>query len=172
MSHSNAANSFQEAHCDNMLPMQWSRLIKLMVLGAVGFWLPDVLLHAWRGNNFSGRDVLIATVLSPLMLLITFLFVKRKDKATPQKQVAPWLLAGVWLFGGFFMLLGASFSSGGFTSLSASESVKTLLLSVIPIYTFMMATYDGALGALLLATAVILFVWLFQWRDTVLRSSR
>jgi hypothetical protein len=155
-----------------MFPMRWSRLIKLMVLGAVGFWLPDVLLHAWRRNNFNARDIGIVTTVAPLMLLIIFLLVKHNDKVIPQKQVAPSLLAGVWMFGGLFMLLAASFSSGGFTSLSASESVTRVLLSVIPIYTFMMATYDGTLGALLLVTVVILLVCLFQWSDAVFRSSR
>ena len=171
------ARSFREAHYDSIASMQWapirwSRLLKLMLLGAVGFWLPDTLLHALRGNNFTGRDVGIVTVVSPLTLLMTFFLAKWTDKAAPRKQVGPPLLAGVWLFGGFFMLVGASFSGGGLMSPDGARfSVTTILLSIIPLYTFIMATYDGALMALLLVTVVILLGWLFHRSDSLLRSS-
>ena len=153
--------------------IQWSRLLKLMLLGAFGFWLPDTLVHALRGHNFNGRDVTIVTVAAPLMLLITFFFANKTDKAAvQQKPVGLPLLAGVWLFGGFFMLVGASFSGGGFTNTDgARDLVVTILFSFVPLYTFMMATYDGALFALSLVTAVILLGWLFQQSHLLLRSS-
>lgn len=82
--------------------MQWARLIKLMLLGAVGFWLPDTLLHVWRGNKFSGRDVVIATVLSPLMLLITFFACQGQGQSDPTKAgcsvATRWGLDVRWIF--------------------------------------------------------------------------
>jgi hypothetical protein len=142
--------------------VKWSRLIKLSLLGAVGFWLPDVLLHAVRGCNFNARDVRIVTAVAPLTVLITFLLAKRLGKGAPNKQVGPPMIAGVWLFGGLFMVVGASFAGGGFVSSNGGQSVVVLLLSIIPVYTFIMATYDGALGALLLVTAIAFFVWITQ----------
>jgi len=39
-----------------------------MLLGALGYWLPDTLVHA-QWVNFNGRDVTIVTVVAPLLLL-------------------------------------------------------------------------------------------------------
>jgi hypothetical protein len=166
------------AHCDIIIAMQWSsidwpRLLKLALLGAVGFWLPDVILHALRGYNFNGRDVGIVTTVSPLTLLIAFFVAKLADKANRQKSVIPALIAGVWLFGGLFMLIGASFSGGGFLTPNGARWVMvTILLSVLPMYTFIMATYDGALGALLLVTPVAVAAWIVERSGILLRFGR
>ena len=143
-----------------------------MLAGAIGFWLPDTLLHALRGHEFNGRDVGIVTGVSPATLLITFLLLKRAGRGAPQKSVGLPLLAGIWLFGGLFMMVGASLSGGGFMSPDGARSVvMTILLSAAPPYTFILATYDGALGALLLVTAVAFIVWIIQRCGILLRFS-
>jgi hypothetical protein len=73
------------------------------------------------------------------------------------------MLAGVWLLGGLFMASGASFSGGGFMMAGGVRAAGgVLLLSLFPMYTFIMATYDGSLAALLLVSAVAVLVWIFQ----------
>jgi hypothetical protein len=150
--------------------VKWSRLIKLMLLGAVGFWLPDTFLHGLRGYNFDGRDVRIVTIVSPLTLLITFFLVRWANKTAPRLQIIPSLIVGVWIFGGLFMTIGATFTGGGFKT-PAGGALIAILLSLLPIYTFIMATYDGALAALLLVTAVAFFVWIVQRSGVLLRFS-
>jgi hypothetical protein len=58
------------------------------------------------------------------------------------------------------MSVGATFSGGGF---AGPECLRAALFaiatSLLPPYTFMMATYDGSLGALLLASLVLFFAW-------------
>jgi hypothetical protein len=82
------------------------------------------------------------------------------DKNTFTKRIGPSLIAGVWIFGGLFMMTGASFSSGGFASPNGIKwAVMSMLLSVVPIYTFVLATYDGSLFALLLVTSVAAVSW-------------
>lgn len=142
--------------------INWPRLMKLAVLGALAFWVPDVILHALRGYNFNGHDVLVVTVVSPVALLIAVLLAKWAVRRTPQKRVVPEMLAGVWFFGGLFMMIGAGFHT-------AFPLVITLLVSILPVYTFMMATYDGALGALLLVPAAALAVWLVERSGILLR---
>ena len=165
-------------HCDIINAMQWSsinwpRLLKLALLGAVGFWLPDVILHALRNYDFDGRSVRIVTIVSPLTFLFTAFLAKWADKHSPQKRVVPAMVAGVWLFGGLFMMVGASFAGGGFAKPhSAFPLFVTLLLSIFPMYTFIMATYDGALGALLLVTAVAVTAWILERRGILLRFGR
>ncbi len=152
---------------------KWTRLFKLSLLGAVAFWLPDVLLHAFRGYNFNGRDVGVVTIVCPLTLLTVFLVASLTDKATPPKSIFPAFVAGVWLFGGLFMLVGASFAGVG---LLAPDGVRGamfwMLLSLVPIYTFIMATYDGALAALLLVTAFAVPIWLVERSGIPLRFGR
>jgi hypothetical protein len=132
---------------------QWVKNLKLMLLGALGFWMPDTLLHAWRGFNFGRGDVIAVTITTPVTPLATFFFARWLGKGSGRRLVPP-LIAGVWLFGGLFMMAGASFSGGGFASPQGTRwALMTTLLSILPIYTFILATYDGALGALLLVTA-------------------
>ena len=73
------------------------------------------------------------------------------------------MLAGIWLLGGLFMTMGASFSGGGLVGPDGARGVVfVLLLSLFPGYTFIMATYDGSLLALLLVTVAAFLVWILQ----------
>jgi hypothetical protein len=153
--------------------INWARLLKLMLVGAAAFWLPDIFVHAPRGSNFNGRDVGIVTVVCPLMMLIAFFVVKLSGQVTAQMPVVPAFLAGVWLFGGLLMLVAASFSGGGLMTPGGARWVTiTILLSALPMYTFIMATYDGALGALLLVTAVGVLLWIVERSSVLLRFAR
>lgn len=57
-------------------------------------------------------------------------------------------MTGVWLLGGLFMMAGATFSSGGFVGPDGFRgALIVLVLSLLPPYVLIMATYDGSLGA-------------------------
>jgi hypothetical protein len=143
--------------------IRWARAFALMLLGAAGFWLPDVFLHAVRAHNFNSRDVRIITVVTPLTLLGTFVAAKWANKGARTRRIGLLMITGVWLFAGLFMTVGASFSGGGFMGPDGARgAVLAMSLSLFPMYTFIMATYDGSLGALLLVTAAALFVWILQ----------
>jgi hypothetical protein len=62
----------------------------------------------------------------------------------------------MWSFirsGGLFMTVSATFAGGGFAGPGGfRETALVILLSLLPPYTFIMATYDSTLFALLLAT--------------------
>jgi hypothetical protein len=135
-----------------------------MLLGASGFWVPDAVLHAIQRFNFSGRDIRILTLLMPLTFLVTFSatrWVMRKNG--PPGRIGGPIVVGVWLFGGLFMMLNETVA-GSFKGIS--WAVMSTILSLFPPYTFMLATYDGALGALLLVTVVSLLVLVLPstWR--------
>ena len=122
-------------------------------MGAIAFWWPDIAVHAIRGHDFNDHDVLIVTAVMPLSFLVTFLARKRLSKHHPHRRVGLPMIVGVWLFGGLFMMLNASFSGGGFRSAEGVRwVVQSLLLSLIPLYTYVLATYDGALAALMIVT--------------------
>jgi len=58
------------------------------------------------------------------------------------------------------MAVGFTFSGGGFVNLGLRGTVFLIAISWVPIYTFMAATYDGSLGALLLASAGLFLAWI------------
>ena len=136
-----------------------------MLLASLSFWAPDTLLHAIRAYKFNSSDVVIVSIIMPASLLLALVAVRRLSTDDPLKHVGA-ALVGIWFLGGLFMMLGASFSGGGLNSPQGVRFVLSIiLLSFFPPYTFMMATYDGALGALLFVTLVGLIVWSAQlWR--------
>ena len=95
------------------------RVLKLMLLGAAGFWLPDTLLHAFAANrhfNLHDLGILILTAAMPLTFLGIFLITKRMQHGTEPRRIGLLMLAGVWLLGGVFMMTDANFLRGGFTT--------------------------------------------------------
>jgi hypothetical protein len=137
-------------------------ILKLMVYGAVSFWVPDILWHVIRGSQFGGRDALGITVLLPISLLGTYILVKRLQRNEHENGILRWMLLGLWLLGGFFIMVGGSFLGAGFArSSDLSDFLQSLLISLIPGIVYIMATYDGSLGALFVVSIVPLFIWIF-----------
>lgn len=131
----------------------------IVLLGALAFWGPDVVVHAVSRYSFNGLGVLAVTVGCPLVLFSTLFPFARSVQVSPGRTAIRMLL-GIWLFGGLFMMAGASFSGGGFSTPDGVLGGFTVaLMSLLPIYTFIMATYDGSLGALLLSSIVLVFIW-------------
>jgi hypothetical protein len=129
--------------------------VRIALLGAAGFWSPDIVVHAIRRNHFGGSDVLIVSVIMPLALFASWAAATRYFGMTTS-AVAIRMLPGIWLLGGLCMSIGASFSAGGFVGPEGIRGAAIVIgMSLLPIYTFMMATYDGSLLALLLVTAIL-----------------
>ena len=135
------------------------KLVRIALTGAGSFWIPDVLVHAIAGRHFSGIHVLLLTLLLPVAFTCAYVVTRRHYRDS--RFIALPMLVGLWFLGGIFMLASASFSGGGFTvSEGLGDTMYGVLLSFLPPYTFMMATYDGALFALLLATVSPIFAGL------------
>ena len=136
------------------------RIVKLMVIGAMGFWVPDIAWHVIRGDQFSGQDVTGITLLLPLSFLGTYRLVKKLQRSDHEKTILRWMLLGLWLLGGFLIMVGTSFSGAGFAI--SGDRLHTLVMSLIPGIVYIMATYDGSLGALLIVTLVPLIIWVVR----------
>ena len=136
------------------------RVLKLMVLGAVSFWLPDTIWDALRGSNFDGRDATSISLLMPLTLLVAYVLIKIKRLyySESRKPVGWPMMLGVWLLGGFFIVAGeivAGPAPGGL-----SGALTMILLSSFPPAMIDISTYDGSLLALLIASLGALPIWL------------
>jgi hypothetical protein len=135
-------------------PIQQPRLaLSIAVIGALSFWLPDLAVHAVAGCKFDSPHVRIITFLMPATFLFAYVLARRLAAKRQFKWVLAAMLLGVWLTGGLFMTLAATECGGGF---SGPDGIRGGLLmivsSIIPVVTFMMATYDGSLLALLAVT--------------------
>ncbi len=134
--------------------------VTFAVIGAVCFWLPDVVIHAIYSRTFDRPQITAITFLMPATLLCAYLVARRFAERFDFKRTGMAMLVGVWLTGGMFMLLGATPSGSGFASGGGIwVPVMVAALSLIPIYTLMAATYDGSLFALIAVTLAPFLLW-------------
>jgi hypothetical protein len=123
------------------------RAKSLFLLGAVTFWLPELILYAWTRHGLNGK---LVTFLLPSCLLVTYLLVSiLRPKGIAKPSASIFMVLGVLFLGTFAMALGSTLRGAGFLETPGSTLVGVLLGTVIPIYAFIAATYDGSLYALL-----------------------
>ena len=127
------------------------------VAGAFSFWLPDVFIHVHAGPTLDVRHGWAITVLAPATFLLTYLIATRY--ARNFKWAAAAMLAGVWFSGGLFMTIAATFSGSEYIGGTGIWRAVAILLSVIPIVTYVLAAYDGSLFALLAVSVGALLFW-------------
>ena len=148
-----------------------SKLITYTVAGGVCLWAPDVALKAYRGYTDSRWDLPLVSLLMPTAILIGYAVLYRlqtKDVIAP--SLAFYMLIGLWLFGSSAMMIGASFSGGGFSS-PGFEVWAVIALGLLPPYTFIMLCYDGSLlGFMFGAMAMMMMHLTFERRRWVLPS--
>ena len=131
---------------------------------AIGFWLPSIVIHFIFGPRYGVVGVLLTTIACPAAAAIVFTALSFFDWDYSLARRAFWFLLGVWMWGPPSMLVSASFSSGGPHMLTeAGECLVMWALFVVT--TPMMATYDGSLVALLVAT-LALGVVMIKGRNT------
>ena len=125
--------------------------LSFAVAGALSFWLPDVGVHIEAGPNFDSRHVWVCTILMPATFLLAYVVARRLGMKRDFKWVGPAMLLGVWLTGGLFMTL-ATASGSGFVGVDGVGRLLIIVLSVIPVVTFILAANEGSLLALLAVT--------------------
>jgi len=127
-------------------------ILRLMILGAVSFCLPDTLWHAVRRSDFGQwwADALVLTLVMPLTLLGTYVVVLFHTVygTEPRKAVGWPMMLGVWLLCGLFVNIDDVVRSASIAELSFSPS--DIFSSTI---------FDGGLPALIIVSIVALIIW-------------
>lgn len=145
-----------------------STTLRLGCIGALAFWGPDTVIHGIRRYSFDSRDVWTVTAVMPLTLLLSLL-VCSKLSHLRAGTIAIRMLAGIWLLGGVFMMVSATFGGGGFAGSDGMlRGLMVIGISLLPIFTCVCAAYDGSLGALLIVSLVLFVVWIVE--PTTFRS--
>jgi hypothetical protein len=145
----------REKSCDDMNSDVVKLWLKLLLLGSVSFWTPDVIVHSIAGHSFSVVHATILTFLLPVAFGCAYLLAVRQYRDSAVPIFLP-MVIGVWALGGLFMTVGTSFCGGGLAYLWSLEAWRDVLLGFLPPFTFIMATYDGSLVALLFASLGVL----------------
>ena len=127
-------------------------------VGGVIFWTPSVAVHAWRRHNFRGLDILILTILLPLISLTGVVILRRlRLERTNRSFIACSMLLGIWVLGPLFTTINATFAGAGFANAGVWKFV-VITTFFFPIFTFEMSTYDGTLLAVLLTTFLLILM--------------
>jgi hypothetical protein len=145
-------NQLGTSRSRNQRPKRHSFALGCAAAGAISFWMPDVILHADAGPNLDAKHAWAIAVLAPAMFLLTYLVARRFALKHQFNRVGPAMLLGVWLSGGLFMTLAAILSGSEFLGGTGPWRMVVIVISVIPVITFILAAYDGSLVALLVVT--------------------
>jgi hypothetical protein len=135
----------------------------LFLIGALAFWLPEIFLYAWTRQALSGK---LVTFLLPGSFIVTYLLVSiLRPKRIPRPSGAIFMLLGTVFLGTLAMTIGATIRGAGFWEHPGSTLLGVLLGTVIPIYAFIAATYDGSLYALIFVSILMPLIHLLFERQ-------
>jgi ABC-type nitrate/sulfonate/bicarbonate transport system permease component len=125
-------------------------------LGALAFWGPEIFLYAWERRELNRA---LITFLLPASLLLVYLWISlvryRNRDTLPRPSAAVFMLLGVLSLGTLAIAIGSTMLGGGFHEHPGTTLLAVLLGTLMPLYAFIAATYDGSLYALILAVALM-----------------
>lgn len=128
--------------------------MKFILIGAAAYWLPDIIIHIIAPPHYVWISLL--TFLVPIIVFYTCHKLSKKQPYTDYPASFPLLmLFGIWFFGP--LAIGISVTPAGGTFFTPDNLSNFFYLwSIFPATTFMMSTYSGSLGGVLIATIVLL----------------
>jgi|GEM_PF-2354727 len=130
-----------------------------VVWGAIFFWTPDMLVHAVAPSYAPAIGLFLFSWFLPLVALIGLeVMWHRRREGGNRALIALAMGFGIWLFGPLCTLLDASRSGG-----TIDAKTVAVLTAMAPLSMIDLATYDGTLLALPLATIVLLFSTAKEW---------
>ncbi len=119
----------------------------LFLIGALAFWVPEFILYAWTKHGVNGK--LVTFLLTTSFLIVYLLVSILRPKRIPKPSVAVFMVLGVVFLGTLAIAIGATIRDAGFWEHPGATLLGVILGTVIPIYAFIAATYDGSLYALI-----------------------
>ena len=121
--------------------------------GAALFWIPDILVHVVAARYAPKIGLLIFSWLLPLTTLVGLKIMSdRRPGWTNRALIALSMIVGIWLLGPLCTVLNFNLSGGTFDAKTIAK-----LTAIFPLSMLDLATYDGTLLALFLATLILLF---------------
>jgi hypothetical protein len=143
----------------------------LFLLGALSFWLPEIVLYGWTRQELNGK--LITFLLPGIFLIVYALVWALRPRRMTKPSAAFFMVLGVIFLGTLAMAIGATLRGAGFLGQPVSTLLGVLLGTIIPIYAFIAATYDGSLYALVFVSLLMPFFHLvFERQNWIIPRKR
>jgi hypothetical protein len=129
--------------------------ILIMALGAVAFWVPVTAVSLITGKRLS---LLVGTLLPPISFFLSYFLIKAR-KVFGVRAISIWMLAGVFVFGPWFLYVALIPTKGGFYGFQGWIDIKVLLISMIyPLFTLAFSSAHRSSVGLLLTTVITFMV--------------
>jgi hypothetical protein len=143
----------------------------LFLLGALSFWLPEIFLGVWTRQELNGK---LVTFLLPSTFLVAYLLaLVLRPRRSAKPSAAIFMVLGVVFLGTFAMAVGATIRGAGFLEHPGSTLLGVLLGTVVPIYAFIAATYNGSLYALVFVSILMPLIHLiFERQNWIIPPKR
>jgi hypothetical protein len=127
----------------------------LVVIGALSFWVPTVLLEVLSKGRFS---IPIANVLPVVCALCVYWLLRRGGHFRKFRFLPLYLLAGIYFLGPLATTIAGSAFGGGFTRFTAGghDLLWLAVASFFPPLTMVLAGYNGTLFGLLGITVIFI----------------
>jgi hypothetical protein len=140
-----------------------SQLAFAFATGALSFWSPVIIARLVLGEDWGALLTVVPLTLVLPVLACLALDLMAQRWTAPRPGLALAMIVGIWASGPFFMMLANTFTPGeGFHQADAWSFVG-LGTALFPVYTFMMATYEGSLFAVLFTTIGLLVFSFADW---------
>jgi hypothetical protein len=125
------------------------------LVGIPAFWVPCMVIHWFAGSRFNGRYILAECVAAPVTLVVVLYVAWLRLLVQRIHPLAVWaaMTIGFW-FAGPCTMAATDVVMGSPVVVMAALAGGTTV--IFPFGTFMMATYHGELGPLILAPMLLL----------------
>ena len=130
--------------------------IKYILIGAGTYWLTDGAIQIIRPEHYIWISLLTFAV--PLTVIFVWYKLYKKQNYYKHPKAFPLLmLLGIWALGPIGIAIPGQFNGGSFLD---ADKIDTFLMlwAIFPASTFIMSTYSGSLGGIILVTVSLLIV--------------
>lgn len=125
-----------------------------LLVGATTHWVPDILIQWVRPPHYIWISLL--TFLVPVIVGAVWYLLSRRPAHSRYPAGLPLLmLLGIWMLGPLAITIGILPAGGKFLD-SGQLGSFFMLWAMFPVSTFIISTYSGSLGGIVLATLILL----------------
>lgn len=144
---------------------------RFIAIGGITYWFPDAVIQMLGLPHYVWISLLTFGVPAVVVFLYRRLSIREPYARYPVRFPLG-MLIGVWFFAPVAMTLTAILQGSSF--FLTSEAILTFLTlwAIFPISTFIMSTYSGSLGGVLLVSIIFVAVIVGQWLRTRCCSGR